>query len=407
MTERAGKFIIGLTGNIATGKSAVLQLAAERGALTLDADHIVHHILDGDPSMQAAIAVAFGDHLRREDGSIDRAALGALVFGDAQALRDLEHILHPAVRVEVGKRIKQSTAPVVMVEAIKLLEGELADLCDQIWVTRCPRSLQEQRLIICRGMDAATAAMRIDAQNPQEAKVARAHVVIDTNGTMAHTREQFDRAWQKIPGLKAPKGSFEQAKDRQRSEQTERVAAPPAQRVTQKREAVKLAQQQTTENVLVRRARPSDIPALMLLMRRASGGQVTQTRSEMLRSFAERSYLIGQIGTEIVSVVGWNTDSTTAVCVDQFYAFPAQAISTVGPTMLEEIESSARVLICEVILVFLAQDAPLEFAYLLQDAGFAEMRREDMHRAWRQIVEERQPQDSVIMGKVLRDIRVA
>ncbi|MFW6070704.1 MAG: dephospho-CoA kinase, partial [bacterium] len=192
------KTIIGLTGNIATGKTAVLDFAAEKGALTLDADKIVHRIMDEDPSMQAAIAVAFGPEVRRADGRIDRARLASIVFGDDEALRDLELMVHPAVRQEIVRQVQASEAEVVMIEAIKLLEGELVEMCDEVWVTRCPRHVQIQRLMVCRGLDDETAAVRVNAQNPQEAKVARADVVIDTEGTMADTRQQFERAWARL-----------------------------------------------------------------------------------------------------------------------------------------------------------------------------------------------------------------
>lgn len=409
------KVIIGLTGNIATGKSAVMRMAAERGALTLDADNIVHAILDGDPSMQAAIAVAFGEHLRRRDGSIDRAALGAIVFEDPAALRDLEMLVHPAVRLEVVRRIEASDTPVVMVEAIKLLEGEIAELCDQVWVTRCPRGVQMQRLLVCRGMDEEAAMARIDAQDPQEAKVARADVVIDTEGLMAETKEQVDRAWERLqdlfPGAAGDASQHESTAWARSQQRPASKASPEAQPVraapVEKGELSRKPRLEGAAGVLVRRARPSDIPSLLLLMQRASGGTIKLTRAEMLASFSERSYLIAQIDADVVGVVGWNTDSTTAVCVDQIFAHPVKTIRLSGPVLLQEIERSARTLICEVVLVFLAQDAPALFEQWLREAGYERMIPDDMRRAWRQTVAERQPPGTVIMGKVLRDVRVA
>lgn len=190
--------IIGLTGNIATGKSAVMRLAAERGALTIDADRVVHELLDGDAAIQAAVGEAFGPEVRRADGRIDRTTLGRLVFGDAVRLRVLEEILHPAVRVEIARRVATADAPVVMIEAIKLLEGPLAAACDRIWVTACSRATQMERLRVCRGMDEASAAARVDAQSPQEEKIARADVVIRTDGLLAETQAQFEAAWADI-----------------------------------------------------------------------------------------------------------------------------------------------------------------------------------------------------------------
>jgi dephospho-CoA kinase len=187
--------IIGLTGNIATGKSAVMRLAAERGALTIDADRVVHELLAADAAIQQAVVAAFGPGVRRAGGGIDRVALGSIVFDDPQRLRQLEAILHPAVRTEIARRVQTSDAPVIVIEAIKLLEGPLAALCDQVWVTACARETQMARLRVCRGLSEAAAAARIDAQSPQADKIARADVVITTDGLLRETEEQFVAAW--------------------------------------------------------------------------------------------------------------------------------------------------------------------------------------------------------------------
>ena len=190
--------VIGLTGNIATGKSAVMRLAADHGALTIDADRVVHDLLDGDAAIQAVVAEAFGPEVRRADGRIDRAALGRLVFGNPAALRRLEGLLHPAARAEIARRVAAAEAPVVMIEAIKLLEGPLAAVCDQVWVTTCARATQLERLRVCRGLDEAAAVARVDAQSPQEDKIARADVVIYTDGPLSATEEQFAAAWRAL-----------------------------------------------------------------------------------------------------------------------------------------------------------------------------------------------------------------
>ena len=408
------KTIIGLTGNIATGKSAVMRLAAEKGALTLDADKIVHEILENDPSMQAAVAVAFGPDVRRSDGRIDRAALASIVFTDEEALRDLELMLHPAVRQEIVRRINESEEQTVMLEAIKLLEGELIEIIDHVWVTRCPRKVQVERLMVCRGMDAETAAVRVNAQGPQEAKVAQADVVIDTDGTMADTKAQFELAWGQLMGAETPaeeaarppaaeeamaeRPEAQQSVAEQQDGETDEIAAEaPAAGAGQVQE----------EDLVVRRARPSDIPGILLLIHRATGGEVKLKRAELLQSFSERSYLIGQLGAEITTVVGWNTDSTTAVCMDQFYFHPIDAARRTFPPVLDEIENSAGELICEVALAFLPDDLPAAALQMLEEAGYEKMKLENMPRAWQATVKEMRPAGTEIMGKVLRDIRVS
>jgi dephospho-CoA kinase len=193
------KFVIGLTGNIATGKSAVMNLAIERGALAIDADKIVHEILEDDMAVQEAIANIFGPTVRRADGRIIRPALGKIVFGDPQAMRELEAIIHPAVYRQVISCIKESKSSIVMIEAIKLLEGKLREICHVIWVTRCSRERQLERLQICRGMDEESAVIRVDSQAPQKEKVLLADRVIDTDGVMDDTQRQFEQAWSHIP----------------------------------------------------------------------------------------------------------------------------------------------------------------------------------------------------------------
>lgn len=197
----ARRIIIGLTGNIATGKSAVMRLAAEQGALTIDADKVVHELLDGDDAIQAAVAEAFGPEVRRADGRIDRPAVGRIVFNDPAALARLEAILHPATRLAIARRIQETEAQVVMLEAIKLLEGPLKEAVDQVWVADCPPETQLQRLLVCRGMDETEARGRIAAQAPQADKVAQADVVIDTSGLMTDTEAQFADAWQALRQL--------------------------------------------------------------------------------------------------------------------------------------------------------------------------------------------------------------
>ncbi len=199
LTVPKGKYIIGLTGNIATGKSAVMKLAQEQGALTIDADKVVHQILEQDTAVQAAIIDAFGPTIQGADGRIIRPALGQIVFGDPQALRRLEAIIHPAVHHHVLALIENSSAPIVMIEAIKLLEGKLRGVCQLIWVTTCSRERQLERLRVCRGLDKETAVLRINAQAPQEEKFGQADIIIDTEGLMDETRRQFVRAWVRLP----------------------------------------------------------------------------------------------------------------------------------------------------------------------------------------------------------------
>ncbi len=189
---------IGLTGNIATGKSNVGQCLRELGAAYLDADKVAHEMMTpGQPAFVAVVA-HFGPGILAADGSIDRKKLGAIVFSDPEALRQLEQLAHPPTIAEVERRIQASAAAVVVVEAIKLLESGMAETYDAIWVTTCTEADQIERLTRSRGLSQEEALRRIHAQPPQAEKLARADVVIDTSGTKAETRAQVLAAWEAI-----------------------------------------------------------------------------------------------------------------------------------------------------------------------------------------------------------------
>src|SRR4051794_24955563 len=185
---------VGLTGNIACGKSTIGRLLEARGAEYIDADRLVHALMERGQPEQAQIVERFGPEVQMADGRIDRARLGGIVFADPAALRDLEGILHPGVRAEIRRRIAASTAPIVVVDAIKLFEGGLAAEMDAVIVVICPRAEQVRRLTTKRGLTVEQAEIRIDAQNPQEEKARQATIVIDNGGTHAETERQVDAA---------------------------------------------------------------------------------------------------------------------------------------------------------------------------------------------------------------------
>lgn len=189
--------VIGLTGNIGVGKSTVMALLAGLGAVGIDADKVAHQVMEpGQPAYQQIMA-RFGRQIAPDDGPIDRLRLGQIVFSDPAALADLEAIVHPAVFQVIQRRVAEADAPVVVIEAIKLLEAGLSrQLCQQVWVVTTPREQQIQRLMQTRGLSEAEAALRIDAQPPQAAKIAQADVVIDNGGSLEDVRVQVERAWQ-------------------------------------------------------------------------------------------------------------------------------------------------------------------------------------------------------------------
>ena len=193
-------FLIGLTGNIGTGKSTVAQMLAALGAETIDADEAAHEVMRAGAPAHAAIIAAFGPDVLAHDGEIDRSRLGARVFVDPAALARLEAIVHPATLKEVAGRIGAAAADVVVIEAIKLIEAGMADGYDSVWVTTCRPEQQIQRIMGERGLSRAEAEQRVRAQPPQEEKIARADVVIDTSGSLSRTWSQVQAAWDRLVG---------------------------------------------------------------------------------------------------------------------------------------------------------------------------------------------------------------
>ncbi len=183
---------IGLTGQIACGKSTVAGWLGERpGVVVVDADVVAREVLEpGEPALDQVVA-RFGSELLRADGSLDRAALGRRVFADPPALADLEAIVHPAVRPRIltaMDRAEADGAAAIVVEAIRLVEGGLAEMCDEVWLVTCDPEVQRARLVR-RGTAKADAEQRIAVQAGLAERVRpKATRVIDTSGERIQTR---------------------------------------------------------------------------------------------------------------------------------------------------------------------------------------------------------------------------
>ena len=181
-----------LTGGIATGKSHVLQAFARLGVPTIDADTLAHQaIAAGTPGASAVIA-RFGTGVRLPDGSINRRALGAIVFKDADARRDLESIVHPAVYEAIAHWFSSLPVgtPYAIADIPLLFETNHQGDADQVVVAACPPEEQLRRLMARDGLSEADARARIAAQLPLESKIERADFVVWTTGTSEETERQ-------------------------------------------------------------------------------------------------------------------------------------------------------------------------------------------------------------------------
>jgi dephospho-CoA kinase len=196
MTETSqARYLICLTGNIATGKSTVAAMLAELGATVIDADKVVHQMMRLGSTLYDQIIAVFGSDIIGSDREICRNRLGQIVFSDPAELRRLEEIVHPAVGIEVRRRVAQAEAPVVVIEAIKLIEAGWHHMCHALWVTTCRTDQQIERLMAVRSVNLEDARQRVTAQPPQSQKISLAQVVIDTSGDLAGTRRQVEAAW--------------------------------------------------------------------------------------------------------------------------------------------------------------------------------------------------------------------
>jgi len=190
--------VIGLTGGIASGKSVVSGMLAERGAPVIDADKLGHEAyLPGTACFDEVVA-AFGQDIVAPDGTVDRKALGAKVFGDPAQRKRLEAIVWPAIKRLAAERIAQLRAegvPVVVLEAAVLFEAEWTDLADTIWVVVVDPAIARERLVARNGLTPEQADARIAAQLTNEERMRRADTIIENNGTLEELRARVDAAW--------------------------------------------------------------------------------------------------------------------------------------------------------------------------------------------------------------------
>ncbi len=320
MSAWPGKFVIGLTGNIATGKSVVRKMLEHLGAYGIDADALGHRAIAPDAPGYKAVVDTFGKWILASDGQVDRAKLARIVFTDPEALVQLESIVHPLVRQAVDVLIKRSSQKVIVVEAIKLLEGPLRQACDTIWVTYAPKEVQISRLTQKRDMSTAVAHQRVNSQPPQNEKVEAANIVIHNEGSFEETWNQVTLAWQALfPAYES--GAYRP------------ITAPKG-------------------VLLVEKARPRHAPEIADLIGRLSDGRAKPTSDDIMAAFGEKAYLFLKLDGQPVGVVGWQVENLVER-TDDVFIDPKQPLPEAMQALLKEIETTSRDLQCEVALLFL------------------------------------------------------
>ncbi len=203
--------LVGLTGGIGAGKSTVSAILAEHGAVIVDADQIARDLQSPGSPVLDRMAERFGDQIIRSDGSLDRAAVAAVVFGDTpdakQALTDLNGIVHPAMQDEIKRQIEaqRHTDRIVVLDFPLLGENPRDDIAATIVVDIDP-DVAVQRLVEFRGMDEADARNRIASQISREQRLERATHVVDNSGDEAALRREVDELWRQLIMLRGRVG---------------------------------------------------------------------------------------------------------------------------------------------------------------------------------------------------------
>jgi len=188
-------FIIGLTGNIGTGKSIVRKMLQHLGAYGIDADLLAHQALKPNGPAHDQIIHRYGSSILDTHGAVDRSKLARIVFSNEKALIDLENILHPLIATAAANMIHHARLPIIVIEAIKLLESDLAKTCDSIWVVDAQKQVVLERLSRERGMNNAEIQKRLSHQSTLEKKRQQSDVMIENSGDVYKTWQQVTKAW--------------------------------------------------------------------------------------------------------------------------------------------------------------------------------------------------------------------
>lgn len=379
------KIVIGLTGNIATGKSMVLRMLQELGATVIDADKLVHQLMRRGGSVYNAIVEQFGRFILDENEQISRAKLGRIVFSDPDALNRLEALTHPGVIEAVFKQIDTAPTPVVAVEAIKLYESGLADHCTSVWAVVAAPKVQMARLVNRRRMKPEHARQRIVAQSSQQEKAARANVVIDNSGALAKTWTMVKKEYTRL--LESHTVTVPVAE--------EPAVAPAA------------APQQTIDiaGVTLHRAKRGDLAGMADLIALGTHGAFNPDVSEMMEALFSRAYLVAKADDRIVGMIGWQTENLVAGLQD-FYMLRTELWPEIGRQMMEVVHEEIDKLSCEVALVFVLNQAGSDAIKFLEKTGYEQFDRNRLIPDWREAAEEWQPEDSVLLYKKIREQRI-
>jgi len=378
LSNWSGKFVIGLTGNIATGKSVVRRMLEHLGAYTIDADALAHRAYTRDAPGYQQVVEKFGKWLVDQDGEIDRKKLGKLVFSDPEALKELEAIVHPLVRQAAEILINRASQPVVVIEAIKLLEGDLRKTCDSIWVTIAPENVQVERLMRKRGMNREQALERIRMQSAQNAKVAAASIVISNTGSYDDLWKQVSEAWRELVPFKSK--ALEDTG-------VNKVPVTPGGEFT------------------VKRGKPRHSSTIAELITRLSKGKRTVTATDVMEDFGDKAYMLLEQDGRFVGLAGWQVENLVARTSDIFLEENLNVQKALA-TLIKEVENASSELQSEASLIFAINELSTQDA-LWKQLGYERRTPEALDvQAWQDAAVESISTGCSLFFKPLRKDRV-
>jgi dephospho-CoA kinase len=313
------------------------------------------------------------------------------VFASPAALQKLESIVHPAVRALTKDLLRANRKPVVVVEAIKLVEAGMHQWCDTLWAVDCTPGVQIERVLRTRNMSQADARARLAAQGSFEEKSRLATIVIDNSGDQNATRAQVEKAWRAIhPETARDKREWLLGLSGAQAE-----PAPPIQ-----------VDEETTpaapKELLVRRSRRIDLEALGIALAKKENRAEPLSREETLKRFGVSGYRIALVDKQIVALAAWEAENLIA-SVREVWAESAEDAAQALPRLFELIENEARELLCEVVWLMLPASAPAYIAAQAQAAGYVPLGFDALHPLWQQAIQERMQTGDQLWGKPLRE----
>ena len=375
MSSVPGKYIIGLTGNIATGKSVVRRMLEHLGAYTIDADALSHRaIAKGAPGYQPVID-EFGKWILDKNGEINRSKLGSVVFRDPAALAELEGIIHPLVGQAITVLVKRASQPIAVVEAIKLLESELRKVCDSVWVTYAPEEVQIERLIRKRSLTREDAQQRISLQAAQGEKIAAANVVIRNTSSYDDLWKQITTIWKQI--------------------------SPATTEITQP-----AIVKQGPGNFAVVRGKPRNSESIAKLINHLSKGEQNLSSDDVMASFGDKAYMLLQLEDQLVGIAGWQVENLVARTTELDMESGID-VQTGLEMLIAEVERASGDLQCEASLIFPAPElASLDSVW--KKLGYEPRAPNALGvQAWQDAAIESMPQSgNILLFKQLRQDRV-